>query len=80
MKYDGPISNPALVDLVIDQDLLGFMTTQSSSHSQDLKIEVEIHGYWLSRCGKANGAKYAVCVEQLVDGKWLTVLEYGEPD
>ena len=63
---------------------LAAMPTISSAHFENLKVEDEVDGiptrWWLSRMTVGDGAKHAVDVEQLIDGRWQTVHSYGTPD
>lgn len=63
---------------------LAAMPTISSAHFENLKVEDEVNGiptrWWLSRMTVEDGAKHAVDVEQLIDGRWQNVHSYGTPD
>ena len=63
---------------------LAAMPTISSAHFENLKVEDEVDGiptrWWLSRMTVGDGAKHAVDVEQLIDGRWQNVHSYGTPD
>lgn len=59
------------------------MPTLSTGHMHDLKVEEEVEGiptrWWLSRMTIEDGEKHAVYVEQLIDGRWTDVWQYGYP-
>ena len=56
--------------------------TLTSGHMHNLKVEGQIDGvptrWWLSRMTREDGETHAVYVEQLTDGKWQDVYQYGE--
>lgn len=63
-------------------DELEAMPTIAEGHTADLKIEREEPGgterVWLERVGRDSGMPYdnMVTVEFLLNGKWVTIIEY----
>jgi len=58
---------------------LDAMSTISSGHMHDLKHDDGQLRYWLSRMSVEDGEVAAIYVEELQDGRWVDVHQYGEP-
>lgn len=52
--------------------------TLSVGQADDLKVDDGQHRWWLCRCGIADGmsVESTVTVEELQDGRWVTVCTY----
>ena len=60
-------------------DELAQMETEATGQAKNLKLDTGKYRYWLSRCGVSDGATYAASIEELQDGRWVTIDQYGEP-
>jgi hypothetical protein len=69
--------NPNYEEFMVSE--LEAMPTLSSGHMHDLKHDDGRRRYWLSRMSIEDGEEYAIYVEELQDGRWVDVHQYGEP-
>jgi hypothetical protein len=54
------------------------MPTIISGHMEDLKHDDGKVRYWLSRMSAEDGEEYAIYVEELQNGRWVDVHQYGD--
>ncbi len=54
------------------------MDTLATGQADDLKVDTGQYRVWLSRCTVDDGEPYdnKVSVEELIDGRWITVEYY----
>jgi len=59
-------------------NLLDAQDTLATAHTCDLKIEIGVIKFWVSRLDRRDGEPYdrTVAIEKLIDGAWLTIGQY----
>lgn len=75
-KKKGKLKNPSYEEFTISE--LDAMPTVSSGHMHNLKYDDGRVRYWLSRMSVEDGETNAIYVEELQDGRWVDVHQYGD--